>query len=77
MRTENSHFAHALEAQWGERAGVSGYQRVRTDGVEFLSQVSRRTLPTLRRWGARSRLSLVLQWRKSRFAQALAAQWGG
>ena len=77
MRTENYHLAHALEAQWGGGAGVSGYQRVRTDGAEFLSPVSPPALPALRRWSARSRLFLVLQWEKSRFAQALRAQYGG
>ena len=49
MRTENYHLAPALEAQWGGGAGVSGYQRVRTDKVEFLSSVSPPALPALQR----------------------------
>ena len=77
MRTENYHLARALEAQWGGRGGVSGYQRVRTGQAEFLSPVSSPSPPPLRRWSARSRLFLVLQWEKSLFEQALAAQCGG
>ena len=49
MRTEKYHLAHALVAQWDGGAGVLGYQRVRTDKVEFLSPVSPPSLPALRR----------------------------